>query len=382
MIEQICVIGRAPALHPGDLRVVRAVDKPELRYLYNVLVMPAVGDQDVSSMCSGGDLDGDDYTIFWDPNLIPPAGHRYQRPMDHVGAPPKLVQKITLRDIFDFIIDFMKNDSLGQIAFAHLAFAHDPIAARHGRPGQRDCRAFSDPCIKLADLHSIAVDFPKTGIAAVMPMELRRTSFPDFMQVPRKPSFISDTPLSLMFREINANVIDYRPAVKYDKTLCDVPNMIEHISAARELKRRYDESVRRLMTQYGIKSEVEVVTGFILSYDSQFAGHQREYSMRVDVAQQYGVIRDSVRAEIQQLCSRNEAGEMVEFHLTEQNKEAFVAAMYDVTFSDMLQDEHVPGEIEAGSPPAMSFPWVEHDVLGRLSARRNERAHGSRMASK
>jgi hypothetical protein len=56
------VVFRNPCFHPGDVRVVKAVDKEGLHHLMDVVVFPAKGHQDIPSMCSGGDLDGDDYT--------------------------------------------------------------------------------------------------------------------------------------------------------------------------------------------------------------------------------------------------------------------------------------------------------------------------------
>jgi RNA-dependent RNA polymerase len=53
-----CVITRAPALHPGDIRHVQAVDIPELRSLVNVIVFNVKGVRDLPNMLGGGDLDG------------------------------------------------------------------------------------------------------------------------------------------------------------------------------------------------------------------------------------------------------------------------------------------------------------------------------------
>lgn len=52
----------------------------------------------------------------------------------------------------DFFIQFMENDALGRIASLHqtLADIHDE-------------GVFHPDCIKLAELHSTAVDFSKTG---------------------------------------------------------------------------------------------------------------------------------------------------------------------------------------------------------------------------
>lgn len=63
IIEGICVLARNPSLHPGDIRVVRAVNVPALRHIYNAVVFPQTGNRDLPSMCSGGDLDGDDFFV-------------------------------------------------------------------------------------------------------------------------------------------------------------------------------------------------------------------------------------------------------------------------------------------------------------------------------
>jgi hypothetical protein len=57
-----CAVTRNPCFHPGDIRILKAVDKPELRHLKNVIVFSQKGDRDVPSQCSGGDLDGDEFT--------------------------------------------------------------------------------------------------------------------------------------------------------------------------------------------------------------------------------------------------------------------------------------------------------------------------------
>jgi RNA dependent RNA polymerase len=61
IIVSDCILFRNPCFHPGDIRVVQAVDYPALHHLVNVIVFPAQGYRDLASMCSGGDLDGDDY---------------------------------------------------------------------------------------------------------------------------------------------------------------------------------------------------------------------------------------------------------------------------------------------------------------------------------
>lgn len=79
----------------SDLRILNAVDKPELKHLKDcigrghfctsdLLVFPRTGKRPLTDMMSGGrrasaaltcsgDLDGDLYFVCWDENLIPPG---------------------------------------------------------------------------------------------------------------------------------------------------------------------------------------------------------------------------------------------------------------------------------------------------------------------
>jgi RNA-dependent RNA polymerase len=122
VLEGTCILARNPSLHPGDVRVVKAVDKPELRHLKNVVVLPQTGDRDLASMCSGGDLDGDDYLVIWDPTLIPKEWNH--PPMDFTPIRPATLRRdVEVKDITAFFVQYMKNDHLPTIAHAHLCWA-------------------------------------------------------------------------------------------------------------------------------------------------------------------------------------------------------------------------------------------------------------------
>ncbi|KAG6015395.1 hypothetical protein E4U43_005377, partial [Claviceps pusilla] len=124
LVKGVCIVGRNPSLHPGDIRVVEAVDRPELKHLTDVVVFPSTGDCPVPSMLSGGDLDGDDFFVIWDPDLIPPEWN--YPPMDYEGPKPQeLSRDVTVEDLQEFFLNYMKNDVLGLIAVAHLAFADE-----------------------------------------------------------------------------------------------------------------------------------------------------------------------------------------------------------------------------------------------------------------
>jgi hypothetical protein len=154
LVGKNLVITRSPALHPGDVQVVQGVTPPKdspLLYLSNCICFSQKGDRDLPSKLSGGDLDGDLYNIIWDFACKPthtclPASYPRQVPQD-IG------REVTRNDMTDFFITFMETDQLGRIATSHQVLAD-----------QRS-QGTSDPdCKMLAELHSTAVDFSKTGI--------------------------------------------------------------------------------------------------------------------------------------------------------------------------------------------------------------------------
>lgn len=122
IVTGVCLVGRNPSLHPGDIRIVEAVDVPALHHVKNVVLFPLQGDRDLPGMCSGGDLDGDDFFVIWDERLIPKEwGHT---PMDF--SPPQTVDEKggpTVDGLKAFFVLFMKNNTLPMIAHAHLATA-------------------------------------------------------------------------------------------------------------------------------------------------------------------------------------------------------------------------------------------------------------------
>lgn len=118
-IEGICLVGRNPSLHPGDIRVVQAVNVEALHHLRDVIVFPRTGVRDVPSMCSGGDLDGDDFFVIWDKELQPPEWNA--EPMNYDPPEPAAqIKPVQVTDLMKFFVRFMKNDSLPTIAHTHL----------------------------------------------------------------------------------------------------------------------------------------------------------------------------------------------------------------------------------------------------------------------
>jgi RNA-dependent RNA polymerase len=200
VIEGVCVLARNPSLHAGDVRVVQAVDVPALHHLKDVVVLPQTGDRDIANMCSGGDLDGDDYIVIWDTSFIPEIIN--EPPMDFTPEKPTDSEEpVTVKDITDFFVTYIKNDSLPQIATAHLA------QADFNAEGVR-----SEVCLELAKLHSQAVDYPKSGIPAKMGHELRPRKWPHFQESKNRPLhkiYRSKKILGMLYDQVE--LVDFKP---------------------------------------------------------------------------------------------------------------------------------------------------------------------------
>jgi hypothetical protein len=172
LIGENIIVTRSPALHPGDIQLVNAVDVPKdspLCELHNCIAFSQRGERDLPSKLSGGDLDGDLYNIIWDQRLTLDKNRRPLQtalPADYPRVPEmQLDRLVTREDIVNHFLTFMQQDQLGYIATAHQIVAD-----------QLTLGTFDRGCLTLAHLHSTAVDFSKTGIPV---SETHRTNSAD-----------------------------------------------------------------------------------------------------------------------------------------------------------------------------------------------------------
>ncbi|XP_077234209.1 RNA-dependent RNA polymerase 1-like [Tasmannia lanceolata] len=88
VVEGKVVVAKNPCLHPGDVRVLMAVNVPALHHMVDCVVFPQQGKKPHPNECSGSDLDGDTYFVSWDPELIP---HRQIPAMEYAATPTELL---------------------------------------------------------------------------------------------------------------------------------------------------------------------------------------------------------------------------------------------------------------------------------------------------
>ncbi|RPD60068.1 RdRP-domain-containing protein [Lentinus tigrinus ALCF2SS1-7] len=211
-IEGHVSISRSPHIHPGDVQRVWAIGAPPddvpcfFRNLRNVVVMPSVGKRSLASMLAGGDVDGDEFLVIKDPSLLPTEFHEAA---NYEGTKPiKLDRDSTIDDICDFYVEYMQSDVMGLVADTHLLIADQSKAG-----------VLDPDCMKLAQLCSQAVDYPKNGVPVNiddLPRPYIRAK-PDWKKKEDKDArpgdyYESDRALGELFRNINVGTFEAPPS--------------------------------------------------------------------------------------------------------------------------------------------------------------------------
>jgi RNA-dependent RNA polymerase len=183
-------ITKNPCRHPGDLRVLEAVDVECLYHLYDVLVFPQQGSRPHASEISGSDLDGDEYTVIWDPALIPTSPNSSPYAYDSGPAPDPLNRIVNRNDRLKVILDICEQDNLGRLSNIHLV-----LTDKFGID--------SEEAISLAGGLSQELDSVKSGQHPYTSEQIKEITMkagldrPDFMQTPGHKEYPSDKILGM-----------------------------------------------------------------------------------------------------------------------------------------------------------------------------------------
>ncbi|KAL2823196.1 RNA dependent RNA polymerase-domain-containing protein [Aspergillus cavernicola] len=320
------LVTRSPALHDGDIQYVSNRRPPKdhpLNSLKNCIIFNKKGKRDLPSQLSGGDLDGDLYNIIWDPEAMPT---RVFDPADYPRVDPvDIGRAVTKDDMAEFFIDFMQSDRLGVIATKHMILAD-----------QMEFGTSHSDCKKLAQLHSTAVDFSKTGIPVKLEEMPSMSRYrPDFLApgpqayvhdkqvIKLEPYYIRPNPnddedsgpvhsyyrsekiLGKLYRAIDEHKIwseeirtttQPNPTAFWKKligsltarciTLGAPITWQHHVETARQLRSAYEDAIYAAMTNFSEHpinpiTELEVFIGHIMNKSGVQTHRQRERSIKL-----------------------------------------------------------------------------------------------------
>ena len=297
ILNQKCSIAKCPCLHPGDIRILdfkkyipgdKSTEKYQIFEKYeNVLIFPSKGKRPHPNECSGSDLDGDYYFVFYDKELIPKESNLIE-PMNYIFDYKSLEKKtITINDIIEYFAEYINLNNLGIIGDAHLALAdQDTMGAMGQIP------------MKLAELFSQAVDAPKTGLKIELTDDEQAKKYPHYMGKKKNKSYVSSNILGVIYDNINESIAllandKELTGIFYDEDL-EIEGWKKYALLALVFYRDYYKEMVNLLIKNEIKGESILLTGNnIDNEDSVFTKKKHNYDLREKITEDMRCLFDN-----------------------------------------------------------------------------------------
>lgn len=134
------LLSRSPTTYHTDIRLLRALPPPwqlrkgaDRRAVQNVVVFPVQGERPHPFEMGGGDLDGDEFIVFWDHEFVRPArpdigkSLSFETGLENIRAPPILQRRDvgTLQIIENLIKVYQNSFRVGLCSDQYLALADE-----------------------------------------------------------------------------------------------------------------------------------------------------------------------------------------------------------------------------------------------------------------
>uniref|UniRef100_A0A1J3CRZ2 RNA-dependent RNA polymerase n=1 Tax=Noccaea caerulescens TaxID=107243 RepID=A0A1J3CRZ2_NOCCA len=365
VVKGYVAIAKNPCLHPGDVRILEAVDVPELHHMYDCLIFPQKGDRPHTNEASGSDLDGDLYFVAWDQKLIPPSRKSFPAMVYDAAEEKSLGRPVTHQDIIDFFARNMANEHLGTICNAHVVHAD-----------RSEYGAMDEECLLLAELAATAVDFPKTGKIVTMPFHLKPKLYPDFMGKEEYQTYKSNKILGRLYRRVKEVYDEDAEAsseessdpsdIPYDTDL-ELPGFADFVPEAWDHKCSYDGQLIGLLGQYKVQKEEEIVTGHIWSMPKYVSKKQGELKERLKHS--YNSLKKEFRKVFEETTpDHGDLTEEEKNFLYEKKASAWYHVTYHPKWVKMCLELQDPDE-SSSHAVMLSFAWIAADYLARIKIR-------------
>uniref|UniRef100_A0AC35UGH7 RNA-directed RNA polymerase n=1 Tax=Rhabditophanes sp. KR3021 TaxID=114890 RepID=A0AC35UGH7_9BILA len=392
------MVSKNPCTIGGDIRMFNAVDVHQLHHLRDVVVFPSTGPRPHPDEMAGSDLDGDEYSIIWDERLFL---DKSERAFLFTNPSPKTLPNANIKtldqEMRNFLVEHIRQDSIGLIANALLV--------------NSDIYGIdSKICHTIAQKHSVAVDFAKSGVYPP-PLTNRGTRrsppelpdrFPDYMEKRRFQSYESPRLLGQLYRRLK-KVDDIltisinhseRESVEVDGEF-EIEGWKEYEETAAKNYRSYKAMCGSILESYNIEHEFELFSSSFLNLKNRISDSDNDHLSQYNTSHVIESRLKNVIADVRtNFFQAFEDGRMwlqrTDKKVGNENREVYrirqildrdftypspemmkmASAYYMVAYTDHRQNQF------------LSFPWALRDVLVamKVKARANpERVIGTRQ---
>ena len=276
ILEQKVIVYRSPSLHPGDIEILKAIKKPLLNHMVNVIVFSKKGKRPTFNKLSGGDLDGDRYFVSFNDDIINNIIEENCQPLDDpkysdfkIENKNKRNKITTIEDSINCMIKTIENSKIGIICNNHIALADlSPLKTK-------------DPqCISLCKYFNTEIDANKTG-EFIDILDLKRKGLilgkkPDFLTngiSKKNKCYESPGILGKLYREINKKneLYDnfrfnfFKKVIRRDYEIninFITKNSFIYLSDAYKIYNDYKIKLCNLMKKYNFCTEGELFLNF------------------------------------------------------------------------------------------------------------------------
>eukprot|EP01084_Bolivina_argentea_P169827 294341_1 len=220
--EGKCGLLKNPCLHPRSYKLFTAKYYKKLDKLFDgecLLFSTNINckTSPVFAM-SGADLDGDDFLIVTQQDLLPLTDLEMElkdikvQNFDEQGE-QKLPEYIDDYTIVDYFLEYQLHENTAELSQLHEAYSEHYIQG-----------IGHEKCLSIAKYHSFALDFPKTGKAAIFPKNIGIPMNKEINQLGHciYPHYMSSKPAKQKF---HSTMIKGR---MYDFVLSQVPSQLKN----------------------------------------------------------------------------------------------------------------------------------------------------------
>lgn len=159
------LVARQPACRPSDIQKVRAIKRPELSFLVDVVVFPSRGEYPMAGRLQGGDYDGDIFWLCWESDLVAPFKNA-PAPMNDLDPLRYGIKKDT-RKLHQIMLpnDLTTVDNLLKevLEFRMAPSLLGRATNFHGKQAYKENKIYSARLDALCNIHDLLVDAPKQG---------------------------------------------------------------------------------------------------------------------------------------------------------------------------------------------------------------------------